>query len=312
MSQAAPKSRSRSSSPVPKSRSRSASPVRKVKSEPEVPVDNTPNSVKPLLFPKLEDYIAKSLGDQFKNLVAWNNWQMRAEDFMATYCPDKWLKGEFSDAALAYMFSIHSLVHHYGSHEVQAIVNQFCLNMGYTSSGGRAFLEEVERINLSRPKSSRPNSIHWARGWSRMIRHMNQGIPLIQFFPTGKSMPFYHSVFKDPDCYSAYVVPESLSFRAVKKEGLVDQICTDATSVTAAMLQEEPNNSHLQILDDVFLWNSHLFFGNGFTLTEDVLRGTKDNSLLMSIQAELAGEEDKFEVKQVIATRISLKEGVKL
>ena len=312
MSQAVLKSRSRSSSPVHKSRSRSASPVRKVKSEPEVPVDTTPNSVKPLLFPKLEDYVVESLGERYKTFVAWNNWQNRAEDFMATYCHDKWLKGEFSDAALAYMFSIHSLVHHYGSSEVQAIVNQFCLNMGYTSPGGRAFLEEVERINLLRPKRSQPNSIHWARGWSRMIRHMNQGIPLIQFFPNGKAMPFYHSVFRDPDCYSAYVVPESLSFRVVKKECLVDQIFTDATSVTAAMLQEEPNNSHLQILDDVFLWNSHLFFGNGFTLTEDILGGTKDNSLLTDIQEIFAEEKDKFEVKQVTATRIALKEGVEL
>jgi len=311
MSQAVPKSRSRSNSPAHKSRSRSASPVRKVNPEPEVPVATAPNSVQTFLFPKLEDYIAKSLGERFRNFSQWNDWQTPAEDFMATHCPEQWTKGQFTDAALAYMFAIHSLVHYYGSQEVQAIVNQFCTINGYRSPTGREFLQEVEKINLSCPKAWQHNSVDWIRGWSRMVRHMNQGIPLVQFSPDGRAFPFYHSIFKDGDFYNGYVVPESLSFRSLKKGKLAEKICEDSASVTAQMLQENPDHCHSQILDDIFLWNSHLFVGNGFTLTEDVLGGAKDKSITTGIQEIFTEDPDLFEVKQVVATRISLKEGAK-
>ena len=302
MSQAVPKSRSRSNSPAPKSRSRSASPVRKVKPEPELPTKQEAP------FPTLADYIERNFGKEIAKFVNWNMWQERVESFIQRYRPDLWVKGSFNFSILAYFFAQNSFDCHYGSSELQAIVNAFCTREQMSGGRGQEFLNGINDIHMLVSPTCRPEGLNWVRGWSRLVRHMNQGIPLVKF-SRGQGFPEYSPIFKDLDCYNGYVIPDGLSFRSMDSSDLAAKLAREANDSHARMLSRvAPRPKTLtQIAEDVVLWNFPLAVRQDFTVPEDLF-GAKENPAFWNEFRQTLVANDNFKVEQVATTRIGFQE----
>ncbi len=302
MSQAVPKSRSRSNSPAPKSRSRSASPVRKVKPETE----SAPKQVVP--FPALAEYIERNFGKAIAKFVNWNMWQERVESFIQGYRPDLWAQGSFNFSILAYFFAQNSFDFHYGSCEVQAIVNAFCTRDQNNGGRGQEFLNGINDVHNLVSPTCRPGGLNWVRGWSRLVRHMNQGIPLVKF-SGGQGFAEYHSIFKDTDAYNGYVIPDGLSFRSMDPVDLAFELAREANESHArvvARIAPRPK-TWTQITEDVVLWNFSLVTRQGFVVPDDLF-GAKENPSTWNEFRQTLVANDNFKVEQVATTRIGFQE----
>lgn len=280
-------------------RSRSASPKR--------PLKTTAQQGQEKPFPWLSDYILEEFGKQYSRCTKWNDWQSEAEEFMEEFCEDLWRKGTFTRASLAFFFAYTSYDRHYGSKELQLIVNPFCDRIATTGGQGQLFLNEVANLYSSMKESYRPGAYKWCLLWSRLVRHMNQGIPLAIFIPDGRVFPCYNSVITEADCHNRYVIPESLSYEKLNPAILAFHLHDQVTGPFGkrTVTRHASDRTKLHMFEDIILRNFAALVGGGFTLSTDHFGGLEPGSALSTLR-ELLSEDPNFKVEEVKAIRISV------
>lgn len=213
------------------------------------------------MFPELRYYITSAFGPEYHQLRAWNNWTVTIDKFMQKFFPAQHSKGVYTNSLLIYFFARHNYLYpQTGRLELQCLLQWYCEPLHRDSV--QLLLDDIHAIHSKIPDQFRPKGYVWTKGWSRILRHMNQFIPFVRI-SEGAPVYCYGSVFTDPDDYNNLTSPLAVLTDA---KGLVDE--------TVRAIQINPVQLHktalsvIATMDDAVMWNLPLLFKNGFKFHE--------------------------------------------
>lgn len=248
----------------------------------------------------LEDFIVQKLGSRYRDIADWGWWRYPAYQFMKQHFPTECSSREWNFYGLVYYFLERAWANPGDSgpsFQAQCLLNEFCTSSGLTD--GQTLLNRLREIYLRMPEDSRPRDFAWTRGWSRILRHMNQRIPFVDFHGKGRVDVRYECLFRQPDEYNEYSSPFALFETA-------EDILKDTADLMHKDNGQIPTGrnaaSKVAIMNDVILWNLPLLLKHNFRFP-----ALDDESIVQDLALEIELHQRKdFTVTTHIAQQLTL------